>query len=855
MQTNETVSAPKSTRDPISTALHRVSQNIFIAVFGVLPIFFLPVAYAPFEYSKILMIIIGVMVAVIFFSLSVLRSGTITINTPSSLLLMWLIPITALVSALLSGDVSDSMIGDTFVTQSALFLALLAFVASAVTLVMSQKTAIMRFYIVLLGVSIVLGLYHLIRMVFGAGALSFGVFESSVATPLGSWNDLGLFFGLAVILSLVALEQLPLTKHGKIIIGVIVSLALIVLAAVNFFAVWLVLGFVSLVMLIYSLSKERFGSAPTSFVPGEKSSSAASVIVSVSVFLVSFLFIIGGTAVGGAISNLTDISYIEVRPSVSATADIAKAVYGDSAFTGVGPNKFVDAWRLYKDPSINQTIFWSTDFNSGNGYITTLFVTTGVLGAIAWLVFFVVYLRTGARMLFASQGGDRLLFFIATSSFIASVYLWGLSTIYVPSATMLILAALFTGITFSVYSSLVPNSSRTIVFGTDRRTGFLLVTCVMVLIVGSVTTMYLSGRHYAASYVFAQGLSNITEGTSLEEIERSISSAYDLSQSDVYARQVAGYQVARMNALLSVAEPTPEQQQQFQAAVANGINAGQLAVDTDGSDALNWSTLGAIYSVISVAGIEGAYDRSKEAYTQARALDPNNPTHILAEAQLESRNGNLEAAKTLVEDAIRLRPTYTEAVLFLSQLEVAAGNLEGAINSTVASVRLEPNNPFRYYQLGVLYSSNADLEGATASFERAVALDENFANARYFLALAYAEQDRIDDAVAQLEKVAELNPENQDIPALIAQLKSGGDLPRLSSDTPPVSSAESDAVVTEGDQVTTEDVPDSPLISPVNRGVGGTDEGSTEAEAVIETETETAPVTEEAETSAADTTQ
>lgn len=843
MQTSDVAAAGAATsKDKIAGVLHKMSQNIFLTIFALLPIFFLPVSFAPFEYSKVLMVIIGVMVAVIFFGLSVLRSGTLNLSTPASLWLMWLVPLSAFISALLSGDVNDAIIGDTFVTQSALFLTLMAFVTSAVTLVMSSKSAIMRFYIILLGVSIVLGLYHFLRIIFGADTLSFGVFTSSASTPLGSWNDLGLFFGLAVILALIALEQLPLTKHGKTAIGVIVALSLIVLAAVNFFAVWLVLGFVSLVMMIYSISKDRFVAATTTFAPGEKNSSAASIIISVAVFLVSFLFIIGGTAVGGAVSNLTGISYIEVRPSLSATADIMGSVYKESAFTGIGPNKFVDAWRLYKDPSINQTIFWATDFNAGSGYLTTLFVTTGVLGIIAWIVFFAAYLRNGVRMLFASQSGDKLQFFIATSSFIASVYLWGLSFVYVPSATILLLAALFTGIALSVYGNLIRTAHKTIVFGTDKRTGFVLVATIMVLIVGSVTAMYMTGRHYAASYVFAQGLSSIGDGVTLDQIESSISEAYNLSQSDVFARQVAAYQVARMNALLAVPEPTDEQRRQFQAAVANGINSAQLAVNTDGSDALNWATLAAVYRVVAAAGIEGAYDRAKEAVTQARALDPSNPAHVLAEAQIESRNGDLDRARELATEAIRLRPQYTQAVSFLSQLEVAAGNIEGAINSTLASVRLEPNNPTRLYQLGVLYSSDAQVENAIVAFEQAVALDNNFANARYFLALAYLEQDRTDDAVAQLEKVAELNPDNQQIKDLISGIKSGEITASTASASTPVVT-ENNPVSVEGDQVLSEDVPDSPLVSSPNPGVGTPEEAvseSTEEPAITPTEEEPA---------------
>lgn len=818
--------------DSVSNTLKTISQMILIFVFGLLPFFFLPITFAPFDHTKILFVLVGIMLSLVFYSLSVLRSGLLTLSAPVSVFIIWLIPASAVVSAFISGDVYDALIGDYFSTQSALFVTLLAAIVTVVTFVLNQKSAILRFYIFFLLISILLGLYHLLRLVLGAEFLSFGLFQGAVTTPLGNWNDLGLFFGLAVILSLVALEQLPITKLGKAIVVTIITISLLILMVVNFFAVWIVLGAVSLIMLIYAISKDRFAS--NAFTQNQKSSSVVSIITALIIFVTAFVFIVGGTIVGSAVSNMTGISFIEVRPSFSATIDVAKNIYQENAFVGLGPNKFVDAWRLYKDPAINQTVFWNTDFVAGNGYITTLFATTGVLGTTAWIVFFIFYLRTGIQMLFKSQSSDRLFFFIGTSSFIASLYLWGMALVYVPSATMLMLVALFTGITYTVYTGLLPHTVKTITFSSDRRTGFLLVTIIMVLIIASVTAIYTAGRHYAASYVFAKGISSISDGTSLESVEQSISNAYELSRSDVFARQVAGYQIARMNTLLVLEDPTPEQQQQFQAAVANGVNAAQLAVDIDRSDAVNWATLGAVYSVISVAGIEGSYDRAKEAFLQARALDPNNPSYILAEAQLESRNSNLASAKILANEAIRLRSQYVEAVNFLSQIEIADGNIAGAIVSSLAATRLEPNNPSLYYQLGVLYSANADIESALAAFEQAVLLDQNFANARYFLAFAYLEQGRRSDAVEQLKIVANLNPDNVDLPGLISQVEQGESI------TAPLGSnqvIEPNPVVQTGDNVSTTDVPESTLVSPVNPGVGRNDsQGEASVEADISTE-------------------
>jgi len=634
---------------------------------------------------------------------------------------------------------SDSFVGDTLGVHTALFMLLLATIMSLSSVCGQTKPTILRFYILLTGSAIVLGVFHLLRIVFGADFLTLGVFTSTSSTPLGGWNDLGLFFGLSILLSLVALEQLPLTKPGKILFSVVVGVSLLMLAVVNFFAIWIVLALVSLVQLMYTLTKDRFA-AETLSLQGKEDISIYSVALSTAVFVCSLVFIIGGSTVGGFVSDMTDVSYVEVRPSFEATVDIGRQVYSENAFVGIGPNKFSDAWRLYKDPSINQTVFWKTDFASGSGFMTTQFVTGGIMSIIAWVVFFGLFLVAGFRTLFKAVHTDRFWYFIGTSSFVAALYLWGMSFIYNPGPVVLLLAAMFTSLMFAAHGTLLSSSGRRFSITSNRQALFVLVGTVMIVIVGSASILFYLGRHYTSVYAFSGAVSGLDGSTTIEEVEEVIASSYKIIPNDVYARQLASYQLSRMNTLIALQEPTPEQQQAFQTAAANGINAAQLAVNTDPTDSLNWSTLGGIYSLLAAAGVEGAQERATEAFTSARSFDPLNPSYGLLEAQLFSRTNDTEAARTSAMAAVQLKQNYTDALFFLTQLDIADGNVEAAIATTRAITSLEPNNPARFYQLGVLESSAENFDAAIIAFSRAVELNNDYSNARYFLALAHIQK-------------------------------------------------------------------------------------------------------------------
>jgi len=800
--------------DSIAINLRASAQNILLVIFGLLPLLFIPNIVAPFDYTKVLVIVVGVFLALILYSLSVLRSGTIAIGISYPLCALWVIVAIASISSILSGDFKDSFMGDFFSTHATAFLCILALIPTVWFMLKPTKGAVIRLYMLLALSTTVLVVFHFLRIAFGADVLTLGVFTGPTATPVGSWNDLGLLLGLTVLFSLIALDQLSLTKTGRFFFAGVIVAALFMLSVINFFIIWIILGVASLVMIVYSLGKERFTGGQLALVK-QQTINVTALNTTFVVFIASVLFVIGGATFGGFVSKYTNISYIEVRPSFEATADIARNVYQDNALLGIGTNKFSDAWRLYKDPSINTTVFWNTDFIAGSGYITTFFVTTGVLGGIAWTVFLVLYCVIGLRKLLNTSSSDRVWYFIGVSSFVSALYVWGISVVYVPGVVMLLLGALFTGVSLVAFNALDTTPSRLVTVGANRRTGFLLTFTVIIVIMVSVGILYNVARHYSSIYTFNESIRAMQQGESIDVLERKVQNAYQLSMSDIYARRIAEYQLSRMNSLVLVSEPTEEDQLQFQNASLLGVSAAQRAIQIDSQDAANWSILAGIYSVLASVGVDGAHEESLKALTKVRELNPTNPLPYLESAIVEGRVGNFDSARSFIQQAITLKPNFTEAFFLLTQLEIATGNVEAAINSTQAVIILEPRNPARYYQLGILESSRANFEGAALAFERAVALDQNYANARYLLALTYDELGRGDDARTQLEVVLNLNPGNTEVTTLLEVLNQEGSLESLRENTSRTVGETVPVVDESGTVITTTNV-DTTLINPVN---------------------------------------
>ncbi len=805
---------PRVSEDRIATKLHTIAQYILVGVFGTLPILFLPIFEFSLAFTKTSVVVIGLLLALSLYSFAVLRTGTFRVSLPLPIICLWLIVIAGTASALVSGDVRGAFFGDFFEEQTVAFLAIIALSTTVVTHVLTDKRRIYKMYILLAISTLLLALFHIVRIFFGPNMLTFGVFGGNqVLTPVGTWNDLAIFFGLTILLSIVALEQLSLTKQGRWLFSGVTAVALGMLTVINFSPVWCILLVVSLIVLIYSLARDRMTPQWLQGTSIDRPLSGLSLGIAGLVFVVSFIFIAGGSVIGGKISTMTGVSYVEVRPSLQATTGIIRDTLKTEPLFGVGPNKFIDAWRLHRDPSLNATLFWNTDFLAGVGYIPTFFVTMGIVGGLLWLLFLGLFIYTGLRMLLNAVSPDPTWYFIGTSAFVAGLYVWGLSVIYVPGSMLILLASACTGIVLAARNAIEPHRERVISMVGDRHSGFILITVSLIVVIVAMSSLYTVGRQYASAYFFARGETALQTGNIAEAKSRTVD-ANTLATSDRYLRRNAEIEYSELIQTLNMPSDTPNLENRFRDALRNSITDAGRAVALDGTDANNWSILGAIYAAVVPLKIEGASDRAKEALEKARALDPQNPIRTLMLARLAFAKGDIDEARKLMNEAIRQKPDYIDAAFMLSQLEIAAGNVDAAIDSTINIIKLEPQNPARYFQLGVLELSKQDTERGAIALQAAIQLDPQYANARYYLAFAYAKLGKTGEAKAQLEKVLETNPGNTDVSTLIDRLNRGEKI--FEPSAPQNATNEQVSTTPESKNGVVDTKPNTPLLTPVN---------------------------------------
>ncbi|MHB1163219.1 MAG: tetratricopeptide repeat protein [Minisyncoccota bacterium] len=584
---------------------------------------------------------------------------------------------------------------------------------------------------------------------------------------IGSFSDLASLLGLGVIAILLSLRFLEPKGHARRGIVVVGILALFLLAVANSSLVWTLLALVSLGLFVEAIMRHGSKTADADLdeavvldeAPLEAGEGNRSLVLPLSVLAVSLFFLIGGT-LGGALSNALHVNTLNVRPSWQSTLSIAQKTYTTAPIFGSGPNTFGVDWLKHRDASLNSTIFWNVDFTSGIGFIPTSFVTTGIVGVLAWLGFLGLLIVLGLRMLIMRTPQDPFIRYVSIASFVGSLYLFAIALFDLPSAVILALAFVFAGLFISTMRFAADGRQWGVRFSRSPRLGFVIVFSLTILLLSSVVAAYALVEHYIATTDIATAASALSAGE-LDKADQAAQSAISFAPSVAAYQIQAGVARARLN--LVVASSTMEKaaaQQAYQAALSGGINAALTATNIDPSNYQNWLALGNLYAQAVPIGISGAYDSAKTAYTKAEALNPTNPQIPYILAQLDIANKDIKSAQTDLKAAIALKQDYTAAIFLLSQLEVQDGNVKDALASALAAAYFTPNDPNILFQVGVLYAAQNDFPNAATALAGAVAANPQFANARYLLAAVYAKLGDMQDALAQMQAIAAISSQN-----------------------------------------------------------------------------------------------
>lgn len=759
---------------PVSTVLEKVTFGLLLFVVFISPLFFVPGSFVSVQFGTSLLYAFGTLLSVAAFIIATFKKGSIEL--PQSKLLaigsMLAVPLVYTLSSLSHGISRMQFLGYTFDISTVGFVILSFAFLFLVSTIFKSRERIFYSYVAVVVSLLLVTLFLVIRMIFGADTLSFGIFTELTSTAVGAWNSTGIFFGIGAILSLLTFEMLSLTKFTRALTLLVLVASLFFLSLVNFGTIWIIVAVTSFLFLAYKV----FAGDDVAVLSWSDRLKRIPV-TSLAVFVVALVFTIWGGVLGNKLASTFNVSSVDVRPTLGVTVDIVKNTFKTQPIFGSGPNSFASQWLSYKPADINSTIFWNTDFAYGVGLLPTFAVTTGILGILSWLLFFGVFLFLGFKAVF-SKNLDQFALYLTVSSFFISLYLWIMTIIYVPSMVVFILTFFFTGIFFASLSLTNIFPTRLYVFNTNPKLGFLITLGLVGLFVAVGALGYGLFNNSKSLWYFQKSAYAANTTGDLVASEDFINKAIATVPYDVYYRAQSELAVAKINTLLSqdLSKANKEEVQKFFTdELTKAITAGLNAQKADDSNYLNWIALGRAYEIAvpPQTEVSGAYEGAVLAYTKALERNPQNPAISLLFARLEAAKNNLKKAKEYAILAINQKPNYIDAYYFLSQLEVADKNIPGAVESVKAAAVIEPTNPAIFFQLGLLQYNAADYKEAIGSFVQSLNLAPDYANSKYFLGLSLVLTGDVPNAIKIFEDLKATNPESQEVEFILTNLKAG----------------------------------------------------------------------------------
>lgn len=739
----------------------RIASKLLFVVVILSPLFFVPFLGFGAEISKTYFIGFGVLLALISWTVARMIEGRITFPKTPLMIMMVFLPMVFLLSAFFSPSWSVSLSG-LFAgpgTVVGMTISALVFLGSA--LYFNTERRIHSLFGGMLVVTAFITLFQLAYLFIGAKYLNLGTFYTNVSNVVGKWNDLGVLYGLVLVVIMLAFQFMVLPRRTKILASIVGVFSFLFLVLINFSLLWAVIGFIALVIFIYSLIVLRKEENHTRFpvFPG-------------AILVVSLFFFLAQSLVGGLVYRSSGLSQNEIRPSLVSTGHVIWETIKQHPVVGVGPDRFTNAWYTYQPKSIIRTQFSSMNFKAGSGFIPTLLVTTGIVGGIAFGAFLVLFVLVGILQMFRKITDSKIHLYLV-SSFTTALFLWIIVFAYTPGVFVITATLAVSGLFVGVLNTSGRIPSFQIPFLKDPRRSFFAIVLLVTLLLGSLYTVFSGAEKFVsiAMYSRAQILvakNDFSGATNL------ITKAVALYPADLYLRANTSLSLTRINELLGNTVLSKDiLKSEFQSLFSAGETSAQQALIYDSTNPENWINLAGFYQGMIPIEINGAYANAKTALAQASKVSPSDPAIELLKAKLEVANKNNADAMVIIKDILERKPNYLEGIFFLAELEAADGDSATAIAQLEKVASADPRNYLVFLKLGVFKYDSADYTGAVSALERSITLNPTVSNTYYLLGLAYSKVGRVDESLQIFHSLQKSFPGNTTIVKIISNLEAG----------------------------------------------------------------------------------
>lgn len=166
-------------------------------------------------------------------------------------------------------------------------------------------------------------------------------------------------------------------------------------------------------------------------------------------------------------------------------------------------------------------------------------------------------------------------------------------------------------------------------------------------------------------------------------------------------------------------------------------------------------------------------EKALEAYTKSVEMDPHFNAARLNASVILNQLGRNQEAKRLLQEFIKTEPESAHGHYTMGLLLAELEDMSGAVRSMRRAVKLDSTVSRYWYNLGLAESHTNDKEAAEHAYLQVLRIDPVHLPAYKALTILYWDLGMHSEALTIAELMVQLAPNDQEVQAMLTQLRSG----------------------------------------------------------------------------------
>ncbi len=306
-----------------------------------------------------------------------------------------------------------------------------------------------------------------------------------------------------------------------------------------------------------------------------------------------------------------------------------------SPFFGVGAGNYINAFSWWRPIGFNLGKYWDVGFSqAGMGWLT-VWTELGIGGLLLSGWWLRAWLRKRREKDFLLVGTFLLAFLLLPNNLMGLLLLaW-------------VMASKWGGV----------KEVRPVVIGGERGYNLAPYILSLVVVAGGVFGGYWWSRILLGEIYQRRALVAAVANRGTETYQQQINAIGQNPNWAEYRRLYSQTNIALALNILKNKDSSDKDREQASVLVQQAVREAKAAVGLEQTNGLYWSNLAAIYRSL-VGVVDGSYDWSLQAFSQAVAIDPMNPNLKIDLGGLLYAGGRYEEADRVFEQVVNIRPNF-----------------------------------------------------------------------------------------------------------------------------------------------------------------------------------------------------